>query len=452
MAIIFECPVCYLSDQTGRRIDPCKENSVQYSMVSCHKINLQKNCEPSGMPVYRYQITVLIQGYVTVYMNHVKVSDPIPFSDIQTLILHSPSCSNIMFTVRKFSCRADPIFSSDQSIDHWELTVKIETIARSIGETDLVVPALILSCPPIMPSCVKDVWISADEIFDRIPFTSEITIPYTRTLLKAEVYQYNAYADEIKKTYTNADEIIEYGDQGILNPNDVSYLSMFINGVLQPQPNYTVAAGLLSLLTVDTPLEGTPILIRFITLIDKNSNLLKGEIYQYNALSDGVKREYTDADELIMYGNQGILDPNDVSFYNVYVNGELQPKTNYVLSTGLLELKTTNVPLAGSPIIAEFVTIKDAADKLLKATLSQYNALADNMKIYTNQDELTVYGNQGIPDPALTSYQNLNINGVIQPSVNYIVSSGLLTLETEDTPIIGVPIYLQSVYLYEQEY
>lgn len=456
MSTIFECPVCYLTDETGRRLDPCKANAIKYTILSCHKIHSQKKSElPSGEAICLYQVTVLLEGYITVYINHIKVSDPVPFSEIKTLSLYATSCDNFIFTVRRFCCQADPIFLIDKLTYQLEITVNIETIARAAGEIDFVVPVLSFPFHSVENKLLSNedkIWISVYEVFDRESFTSEIIILYKRTLLKAEIYQYNTLSDGIKKIYTNSDELTEYGDKGILNPNSVSYLSLFINGVLQPKTTYTIGEGLLSLETDDIPIDMAPILIRFITFRDKNSNLLKGEIYQYNTLSNGVKREFTDADELIMYGNKGILNPNEVSFYNVYINGVLQPKTNYELMKGLLVLTSANIPQDEAPIIVEFVTIKDLDNKLLKGSLSQYNTLADNKNIYTNNDELTMYGNNGIPDPELTSYQNLSINGVIQPSVNYMVNTGLLTLKTEDTPLNGVPISLQSIYLYFQEF
>lgn len=454
MPTIFECPVCYLTDDTGRRLDPCKANTIQYTVISCHKMSHYKKLS-LGEVVFLYQVTVLVEGYISVYINDTKASDPIPFSKAQTLSLYAPNCDHLIFTVEKFSCQVNPIFTNDKLTYQLEISVNIETIARATGEIDLVVP--VLSFPfnsvenKLLPSA-DNMWISADKIYDREFFSSEITIFYQRTTLKAEVSQYNAFSDGIKKIYTNADEITEYGNKGILNPNSVSYLSLFINGVLQPTVNYTVAEGLLTLEADNVPIENAPILTRFITLKDKNSNLLKGEIYQYNTISNGAKREFTNADEIIMYGNQGILDPNEVSFYNVYINGVLQPKSNYALMKGLLVLTSVDIPPAGAPIIVEFLTMKDSDNKLLMASLSQYNTLADNKKIYMNKDELMMYGTNGIPNPELASYQNLSINGVIQPSVNYTVSTGLLTLNTEDTPIKGVPIYLQSIYLYTQEY
>lgn len=454
MPAIFEYPVCYLTDDIGRRLDPCMANSIQYSVISNQRIHKCKKLYKNEI-IYLYHVTVLVKGFITVYINNVQVSSPIPFSETQTLSLYAPCCNHFVFTVKKFSCHASPVFSDGRTTWKLNITIPIDSIARAEGEIEIIVPLIHHLYPAeseLPANCsMNKVWLDVCQVYDRTAFTSVISIPYTKTLLRANVYQYNAYS-HVSKIYTNADEITEYGNKGILDPNSVSYLNMFINGVMQPQVNYTVTAGMLTLNTSDISINKAPVLIQFITLKDKNGNLLKGEVYQYNTVSNGVKREYTNADELTMYGNKGILNPNDVSFYNAYINGVLQPEINYDLTEGLFVLKTLDVPLTGAPIIVEFVTVKDLGGRPLLSELSQYNTLAANKKIYTNQDELTAYGHDGIPNPELTSYQNLGINGVYQPSVNYTVNTGLLTLNTDDTPMNGAPIYLQSVYLYQQEY
>lgn len=181
---------------------------------------------------------------------------------------------------------------------------------------------------------------------------------------------------------------------------------------------------------------------------EKNNKILNSEHYQYNTVSDGVKKEFTNDDELIIYGNQGIPDSNEVSFFNLFINGVLQPETNYIVETGLLTLTIVNIPEEGVPIILEYLIIKDESDQLLKAEIYQYNTLANGEKIYTNADELTMYGDKGILDPEQTSYQNLFVNAVIQPSINYIVKTGILMLEVEYVPIEGTPISIQFISLF----
>ena len=91
-------------------------------------------------------------------------------------------------------------------------------------------------------------------------------------------------------------------------------------------------------------------------MLPEGKKLLKAEVYQYSAISDGKKKVYTNADELKDYGQRGILDPNQVSYYNLFINGVLQPKVNYELQKGLLILKTENAPIKDSLIILTFIT------------------------------------------------------------------------------------------------
>ncbi|WP_338112811.1 DUF4183 domain-containing protein [Oceanobacillus polygoni] len=83
----------------------------------------------------------------------------------------------------------------------------------------------------------------------------------------------------------------------------------------------------------------------------------KVDTYQYNALSDGKSLLYTNKDELTQYGNRGILDPKSVSYVNLFINGVLQPPVTYEIQEGILQLKTSDVPPEGAPIILQFITI-----------------------------------------------------------------------------------------------
>lgn len=176
--------------------------------------------------------------------------------------------------------------------------------------------------------------------------------------------------------------------------------------------------------------------------------LLQGDNQQYNALADGVKTAFTDNDELLIYGNQGIPDPREISFINLYINGVLQPQTNYKVRSGLLILTVDSPPQKGVPVILESLIIKDNKGTLLKAELYQYNTRANGQREYTNADEITMYGDEGILAPQQTSYHYLFINGVIQPKSNYTLEKGLLTLKVARLPLEGVPMSIQFVSLY----
>jgi len=77
---------------------------------------------------------------------------------------------------------------------------------------------------------------------------------------------YFALSDGEKLVYTNDDGLAEYGITYILSPSEVSYINLFINGMLQPIVNYQVEKGKLTLLTKDVPLKGSVIIIQFITI------------------------------------------------------------------------------------------------------------------------------------------------------------------------------------------
>ncbi|MEB9728080.1 DUF4183 domain-containing protein, partial [Bacillus cereus] len=77
---------------------------------------------------------------------------------------------------------------------------------------------------------------------------------------------YFTFSDGKKLVYTNADGLPEYGTTQILSPSEVSYINLFINGILQPQTVYQVVAGQLTLLIPEAPLAGVPITLQFITI------------------------------------------------------------------------------------------------------------------------------------------------------------------------------------------
>ncbi len=79
---------------------------------------------------------------------------------------------------------------------------------------------------------------------------------------------YFTFSDGEKRLYTSSDGVAKYGITEILEPNEVSYINLFINGILQPHTNYKVEENKLILLTEDTPPKNVPIVLQFI-LINK---------------------------------------------------------------------------------------------------------------------------------------------------------------------------------------
>ncbi|WP_112180423.1 MULTISPECIES: DUF4183 domain-containing protein [Paraliobacillus] len=111
-------------------------------------------------------------------------------------------------------------------------------------------------------------YITVPRVYDTVKTITKhnINLKFSPLKRKVETYQYNAYSDGVKKVYKNSDEITKYGDKGILNPEDVSYINLFINGVLQAPVNYQIEAGKLILKTEDIPIKRSLIIIQFITV------------------------------------------------------------------------------------------------------------------------------------------------------------------------------------------
>ncbi|HDR4520906.1 TPA: DUF4183 domain-containing protein, partial [Bacillus cereus] len=74
------------------------------------------------------------------------------------------------------------------------------------------------------------------------------------------------FADGERLIYTDSDGIALYGTTHILSPDEVSYINLFINGILQPQPFYQVSTGQLTLLDDQPPSQGSSIILQFIII------------------------------------------------------------------------------------------------------------------------------------------------------------------------------------------
>ena len=105
-------------------------------------------------------------------------------------------------------------------------------------------------------------------------FSQPLIIPLTINNLESKVVSHRevitteffVLSDGVKKVYTERDAITGYGIQQIVNPVTVSYMNLFINGVLQPKLNYRVTEGRLILLTEDAPEKGCPIILQMIRI------------------------------------------------------------------------------------------------------------------------------------------------------------------------------------------
>lgn len=439
--------ICFLTDEDGNILNPYKPGAISFTCINPRNKTARKPVLSSrGKNPDKTKLIVLIKGCISLFMDGKRISGPIPFKAYKKVCIHMPKKADLLFRVRDFKCYIDDIYAEDNSPDI-KIKVMLGTVVRSVAETDLIIPVTDEPEDNIDGNENKTVCIRVTRVFDKFFFDNEINIEYKYRgeFFKAEVYQYNAISDGIRKVYTDEDELTKYGNRGIPDPRDVSYYILYINGVVQPSTNYDIEKGLLTLKTIDAPLKNAPIAICFVTVKDKNDTVLQAEVYHYNTISDGIKKEFTNEDELEYYGGRGILDPAQVSFINLYVNGVLQPLVNYSAEKGHLVLLASDIPNKGVPITLEFITIKGTDGKVLKAVNYLYNAFAHESNIYTNKDELEMYGSKGIPDPGNVSFYNLFINAVIQPSCNYSVHEGLLALNTDVPPLINSPVSLQFV-------
>ncbi|TMU85249.1 DUF4183 domain-containing protein [Bacillus sp. BHET2] len=84
--------------------------------------------------------------------------------------------------------------------------------------------------------------------------------------MKTSTFQYVAFSDSNTRIFTNQNRSIEYSTSGILAPENVSYMNLFINAMLQPPSLYQVREGMLTLTSSDLPALGTPIILQFIII------------------------------------------------------------------------------------------------------------------------------------------------------------------------------------------
>ncbi len=384
---------CFLSDQYGNILNPLQSDAIKYTELSFSENQINE----------KSMVSVQLDGYITVTADGVFFSNPISFSMKKNILIYSPKNSHRNYSSVGFSCYAAPDFCGNKEILKVNIQIYVNTIVKSIGKISICVP--VLSSDSVTFAFCEKMPIYADRIYDCVEFCNDITLLCKSDIIRAEIYQYNALADNGKRTYTNDDELTEYGSKGILAPESVSYLSLFVNGILQAKNIYIVKEKLLELLTTDAPLQNQPITILFITLRNECGKILKADNYQYNTVSDGIKAIFTNNDEIHIYGDNGIPDPIEVSFYNLFINGILQPKTNYIIKKGILILKS-DIPPKNTIITLEYVKITNDDNQLLLTELYQYNAFSNGEKFYTNENKIYPC-KDGIINPKLTSFQSL---------------------------------------------
>ena len=420
--------ICRLCDKNGKILNAYNQDSIRFTELTSPGDRPQRCVRlTSGRFVNISMAKILIEGYVSVSIDEWNLSAPIPFSIVQRIWMCAPACAVLKFTLNNFVCQAMPYQCG--CADLIKIMVKIETrvSAYAAGENSAAIV-----CGPI----------------DTVRMLSRTCMIYEIDQIEAESFQYTAISDGTKRVYTNADELKKYGDKGIFSPEEVSYYNVYVNGVMQPKVNYIMTKGRLEFITEDLPTQGATVIIKYIIFNGKNRVNFTDD--QYYTIADGVKRIYTNEDALGIYSTNGIPGPREVSYYNLYVNGALQPRENYIVEKGLLKFITADIPQKGRSIILESIAIKDVCGYFLKVQDYQYDVLADGSRVYCSGGDMTPYG-QGILSPCLTSYQNLLVNAVNQSDIDYRAANTCLVFKTADLPTIGSPVTLQSVRVLKKQ-
>ncbi|OZT14172.1 hypothetical protein CHN50_00875 [Priestia aryabhattai] len=83
---------------------------------------------------------------------------------------------------------------------------------------------------------------------------------------KVNVTQFCTQSDGKKRVYNNKDAVIDHSTSMILDPCYVSYINLFVNGVLQPATLYEVKRGVLILKSADVPAKHVPLILQFIKI------------------------------------------------------------------------------------------------------------------------------------------------------------------------------------------
>ncbi|OPA76706.1 hypothetical protein BVG16_16175 [Paenibacillus selenitireducens] len=88
--------------------------------------------------------------------------------------------------------------------------------------------------------------------------------PCPPIILKTEIFQYTTISDGTNNQYTSNDAVLQFSTSGILDPNGISIINLFINGILQSPNLYVVHQDILIL--SEAPTQGVPIILQFIKI------------------------------------------------------------------------------------------------------------------------------------------------------------------------------------------
>ena len=99
--------------------------------------------------------------------------------------------------------------------------------------------------------------------FLRFPVVKPETYRY-RIPRSVELFEFYMQARANQRVYSYCDQVHEYENGKMPSSEEVSYMNLFINGVLQPAKNYEVVKDKLILKTIDLPLVNTILILQMV--------------------------------------------------------------------------------------------------------------------------------------------------------------------------------------------
>lgn len=402
---------CYLTDRYGKILDVCNPNALIYREDRISEQYEIYGMSAAGKVMIKQIFNLIMDGFVGYYECGEKMLQPIPFHIVTRISICKELGSTTQYKLHNFHGIA--IITNDgYGNEQVEIQLRVGTTVIAAQEYEVV---------------------------------STVKYRCKQQLLKTQIYQYNAIGNGERRVFTNADEIAEYGQQGILSPWDVSYYDVFVNGMLLPQSDYVITKGKLQFNTIDVPSNGQIINVIFVTIKSESGYILRGELSHYSAKANGTKNCYTDEDELIEYGRSGIPDVSYCSLISLYVNGCIQPKANYSIDEQRLCFATDEIPSDGTILILESIRLYGLAGQLLRMRESQFVTKSNGTYVLQSTDKMEDYESDSIPNPNCYSFQHLYTNGIIQPKDHYLERKDVIRFRTDSPVVEGAAITLQSI-------
>ncbi|SFX21955.1 protein of unknown function [Thermoactinomyces sp. DSM 45891] len=205
----------------------------------------------------------------------------------------------------------------------------------------------------------------------------------------------------------------------------------------------------------------------------------------FYAISDGEKRIYTYNDGVEGYRRSLLLNPNNMTYINLFINGILQPESHFRIKKGKLLLNVDPIPDAGVPIIVQFIQIRPSSRRMSKKRLAKQpqSLIKPHVRgkstapIASNEEATTTirpdirklyailsgemigslntiipatsFIEEGIivaklPPIPSNGYVNVSINGILQADNLYSLSEDRFTLHSTEI-YGGMPITLEFI-------